>query len=210
MSATGNNTFIAGFGVSSSGALSVLTSSPYNNGVAAQSLAVTPANTFLYAGTTNGIYGYTINSNGSITVLNSGNAVAQDVVATANAGRQHRGLFARVGHWRSRSRRSLSAFTRSTATTGLLTALTGSPVAPLHRQCFHRDRGYTHGMLITPNNSYVYVFARLTGGAGIDAGFGGRSHYDQTRHYSATHQYFDQPIGRRAGERSEFRVSVRG
>ncbi len=79
----GNNTFIAGFGVNSSGALSVLNNSPYNNGVAAQSLAVTPANTFLYAGTTNGIYDYAINSDGSITVQNSGNAVAQDMVATA-------------------------------------------------------------------------------------------------------------------------------
>ena len=78
----GNNTFIAGFGLNSSGALSVLSGSPYNNGVAAQSLAVTPANTFLYAGTTNGIYAYAINSNGSITVQNSGSAVAQDMVAT--------------------------------------------------------------------------------------------------------------------------------
>src|SRR5580658_3250287 len=79
----GNNTFIAGFSVNSSGGLSVLSNSPYNNGVAAQSLAVTPANTFLYAGTTNGIYEYLINSNGSITVQNSGNSVAQDVIATS-------------------------------------------------------------------------------------------------------------------------------
>ena len=78
----GNDPYIAGFGVSSSGALSVLSGSPYNNGVAAQSLAVTPANTFLYAGTTNGIYLYAINSNGSISVQNSGSAVAQDMVAT--------------------------------------------------------------------------------------------------------------------------------
>src|ERR1700679_1134718 len=81
--ANGNNTFLAGFGVNSSGTLSVLNNSPYNKGVAAQSLAVTPANTFLYAGTTNGIYEYLINSDGSITVQNSGNSVAQDVVPTA-------------------------------------------------------------------------------------------------------------------------------
>ena len=78
----GNNTYLAGFGLNSSGALSVLSGSPYNNGVAAQSVAVTPANTFLYAGTTNGIYAYAINSNGSIAVQNSGSAVAQDMVAT--------------------------------------------------------------------------------------------------------------------------------
>src|SRR5277367_3594290 len=79
----GNNTYIAGFGLNSSGALSVLSGSPYNNGVVAQSLAVTPANTFLYAGTTNGIYLYAINSDGSLTVQNSGSAAAQDLVPTA-------------------------------------------------------------------------------------------------------------------------------
>ena len=81
--ANGNNTYIAGFGVSTAGALSVLPSSPYNNGVAAQALAITPTNTFLYAATTSGIFCYTINSNGSITVQNSGSAVASDVVATS-------------------------------------------------------------------------------------------------------------------------------
>ena len=50
--ANGNNTYLAGFGVSTTGALSVLTNSPYNNGVAAQSLAITPNNSFLYVATT--------------------------------------------------------------------------------------------------------------------------------------------------------------
>src|ERR1700733_6514446 len=81
--ANGNNTNIAGFGVSTAGALSVLPSSPYNNGVAAQSLAITPTNTFLYAATTSGIFCYLINSDGSITIQNSGSAVAADVVATS-------------------------------------------------------------------------------------------------------------------------------
>ena len=71
--ANGGNSFFAGFSVNSNGSLSVLNNSPYNNGISAQALAVTPANTFLYAGTLNGIYEYLINSDGSITVQNSGN-----------------------------------------------------------------------------------------------------------------------------------------
>src|SRR5271163_4953345 len=78
----GSNAFIAGFGVSTAGALSGLSNSPYNNGLAALSLAVTPANTFLYAGTTVGIFAYSIGSNGAITVLNNGAAVAADVLPT--------------------------------------------------------------------------------------------------------------------------------
>ncbi len=209
MSPTVNNTFFAGFGVSSSGALSVLPSSPYNNGVAAQSLAVTPANTFLYAGTTNGIFGYTINSNGSITVLNSGNSAGAGRGRHGHAGRQHRGLFARGGHcdrdpdpvyWRLLDQQ----LNRDSDSTHRFSG------GPLHRQCFHRDPGYTHGNADYSEQLVRLRFARFAGGAGIDAGFGGRSHYDRTRHYSAAHQYFDQPIGRRAGERSEFPVSVRG
>ena len=79
----GNNTFVAGFAVGSTGALSVLTNSPYNNGVAVICSAITPGNHFLYAGTTSGIFIYAINSNGSITVQNGGKIAAQDVVPTA-------------------------------------------------------------------------------------------------------------------------------
>src|ERR1700735_2273303 len=84
--ANGNNTFFAGFGVASTGALSVLSGSPYNNSVAGQSLAVNPGNTFLYAGTTAGIFVYGINTNGSITVQNGGSVAADDMVAPATPG----------------------------------------------------------------------------------------------------------------------------
>jgi myo-inositol-hexaphosphate 3-phosphohydrolase len=79
----GNNRFIAGFGVATSGALSALPSSPYNNGVAVLSAAISPGNRFLYAGTTAGIFVYAINSDGSLTVQDGGNVAAQDVVPTA-------------------------------------------------------------------------------------------------------------------------------
>ncbi len=154
--ANGNNPYFAGFGVSSSGALSVLSGSPYNNGVAAQSLTVTPANTFLYAGTTNGIYLYAINSNGSITVQNSGSAVAQDMVATQMQVDTTGGYLLAAGFGTSIGAQAIGIY-QINSSTGLLTAVTGSPLA------LYTGNGSTPavvtptGLLITPNNSYVYV-----------------------------------------------------
>jgi 6-phosphogluconolactonase len=152
----GNDPYIAGFGLNSSGALSVLSGSPYNNGVAAQSLAVTPANTFLYAGTTNGIYAYVINSNGSISVLNSGSAVAQDMVATQMQVDSTGNYLLASGFGTAIGAQAIGIYTINTST-GLLTAVGTSPLA------LYTGNGSTPavvtptGLLITPNNSYVYV-----------------------------------------------------
>jgi 6-phosphogluconolactonase len=168
----GNNTFIAGFGLNSSGALSVLSGSPYNNGVAAQSLAVTPANTFLYAGTTNGIYLYAINSNGSIAVQNSGSAVAQDMVATQMQVDSTGNYLLASGFGTSIGAQAIGIYTINTST-GLLTAVGGSPIA------LYTGNGSTPavvtptGLLITPNNSYVYVSLGTLGVQILTLGSGG-------------------------------------
>jgi 6-phosphogluconolactonase len=166
-----NNTFLAGFAVSSSGTLSVLNNSPYNNGVAAESLAVTPANSFLYVGTTNGIYGYTINSDGSITVVNSGNPLAQDMVPTAMQVDSTGSYLLAVGISTTNQAQAIGIYQISSA--GLLTALTGSPLA------LYTGNGTTPtvvaptGMLITPNNSYVYVSLGSLGVQVLTLGTGG-------------------------------------
>jgi 6-phosphogluconolactonase len=168
----GNNTFIAGFGVSSAGALSVLASSPYNNGVAAQSLTVNPANTFLYAGTTNGIYLYAINSDGSITVQNSGNSVAQDVVPTAMQVDSTGGFLLAAGIGTSIGAQAIGIYSID-PTTGLLTAVTGSPL-PLYTGTATTPTVVTPtAMLITPNNSYVYVSLGPLGVQVLTLGSGG-------------------------------------
>src|SRR5882757_909062 len=152
----GNDPFIAGFGVSSSGALSVLSGSPYNNGVAAQSMAVTPANTFLYAGTTNGIYLYAINGAGSIAVQNSGSAVAQDMVATQMQVDSTGNYLLASGFGTSIGAQAIGIYTINTST-GLLTAVGGSPI-PLYTGNGSTPAVVTPtGLLITPSNSYVYV-----------------------------------------------------
>ena len=170
----GNDPYIAGFGVSSSGALSVLSGSPYNNGVAAQSLAVTPSNKFLYAGTTNGIYLYAINSNGSISVQNSGSAVAQDMVATQmQVEVDSTGSYLLAsGFGTSIGAQAIGIYTINTST-GLLTAVTGSPL-PLYTGSGSTPAVVTPtGLLITPNNSYVYVSLYTLGVQILTLGAGG-------------------------------------
>jgi 6-phosphogluconolactonase len=170
--ANGNNTNIAGFGVSTAGALSVLPSSPYNNGVAAQSLAITPTNTFLYAATTSGIFCYLINSNGSITVQNSGSAVAADVVATSMQVDSTGNYLLAAGISTSIAAQAIGIYQINTST-GLLTALSGSPL-PLYTGNASTATVVTPtGMLITPNNSYVYVSLQSLGVQVLTLGTGG-------------------------------------
>jgi 6-phosphogluconolactonase len=168
----GNDPFIAGFGVSSTGALAVLNNSPYNNGVAAQSLAVTPANTFLYAGTTNGIYVYAINSDGSITVQNNGTAAAQDMVATQMQVDSTGNFLLASGIGTSIQAQAIGIYQINTST-GLLTALTGSPLALFTGNASSPTVIAPTGMLITPNNSYVYVSLNSLGVQVLTLGAGG-------------------------------------
>jgi 6-phosphogluconolactonase len=170
--ANSNNTFLAGFGVASSGALSVLSGSPYNNSVAAESLAVTPANTFLYAATTNGIYVYGISSNGSITVQNDGSPSAQDVVATAMQVDSTGNYLLAVGISTAQQVQAIAIYTIDT-TTGLLTAVAGSPLTLYTGNASTPTVVAPTGLLITPNNSYVYASLGALGVQVLTLGSGG-------------------------------------
>lgn len=165
--ANGANTYIAGFAVSASGGLSVLNNSPYNNGISAASLAITPRNGFLYACTATGIFEYAINSDGSITIQNNGSPVAQDLVASPTGG----GCFLQVdatggyllatGLGTGTGAQVIGIY-QINSSTGVLT-LQGSPLllyqgsASTPSVCGATPSACPTGMLITPNNSLVYV-----------------------------------------------------
>ncbi len=168
----GNNTYLAGFGVSTAGALSVLNGSPYNNGVAAQALAITPTNSFMYVSTTAGIFCYVINSDGSITIQNSGTAVASDVVATAMQVDSTGNYLLASGIGIARAAQAIGIYQINTST-GLLTALTGSPLALYTGNASTATVVTPTGMLITPNNSYVYVSLYTLGVQVLTLGTGG-------------------------------------
>ncbi len=166
------NTNIAGFSVGTTGALSVTNGSPYNNGVAALSLAITPTNTFMYVATTNGIYCYLINSDGSITVQNGGTAVAQDMVAAAMQVDSTGNYLLAAGIGISLTAQAIGIYQINTST-GLLTALTGSPLALYTGKASTPSVVQPTAMLITPNNSYVYVSLQTLGVQVLTLGTGG-------------------------------------
>ncbi|MGH9605316.1 MAG: beta-propeller fold lactonase family protein [Terracidiphilus sp.] len=72
---------IAGYSIVS-GVLTKVSGSPYTLGSAPAAIAVAPGGTFLYVGTADGIFLYTIASGGGLTVANSGAAISSDVATT--------------------------------------------------------------------------------------------------------------------------------
>jgi len=170
--ANGSNAYIAGFSVSTAGALSVLSNSPYNNGVAAQSLAITPTNSFLYVATTAGIFCYALSSDGAITVQNGGTAVASDVVATSMQVDSTGSYLLASGIGISLGAQAIGIYSIDTST-GLLTALAHSPLALYTGKATTATVVTPTGMLITPNNSYVYVSLGSLGVQVLTLGTGG-------------------------------------
>ncbi|HVN94178.1 MAG TPA: hypothetical protein VMT38_10805 [Terracidiphilus sp.] len=72
---------IAGFKISS-GTLDNISGSPYNLPAAPTSIAIDPVNgAFLYVGTINGIYLYSIASGGALTLANNSNPISDDIPA---------------------------------------------------------------------------------------------------------------------------------
>ncbi len=72
----GSNT-LAGFQISTAGALTAITGSPFSVPASPITVTVSRANTYVYVGTAIGVYGYAIGTGGVLTALNSGAALVQ-------------------------------------------------------------------------------------------------------------------------------------
>jgi 6-phosphogluconolactonase (cycloisomerase 2 family) len=72
---------IAGYSIVS-GTLTPVTGSPYTLGSTPYSIAISPANNFLYVGTTAGIYLYNIGSGGALTLANNSVVISSDYATT--------------------------------------------------------------------------------------------------------------------------------
>jgi DNA-binding beta-propeller fold protein YncE len=133
---------------------------------------VTPTNAFLYAATAAGIYCYAINSDGSITIQNGGSVVAQDVVATAMQVDSTGGYLLAAGIATATQAQAIGIY-QINSTTGVLTAITGSPLALYTGKASTATVVTPTAMLITPNNSYVYVSLGSLGVQVLTLGTGG-------------------------------------
>jgi len=72
-----------GYAITSNG-LTAVSGSPFSIGSPPLSMAINPADSFLYVGTIAGIYGYSIPAGGSLSVLNSGATVANTPSVLSN------------------------------------------------------------------------------------------------------------------------------
>jgi 6-phosphogluconolactonase len=133
---------VAGFTIAS-GALNNLANSPFATALPPNALAVTPRNTFLYvASISGGIYAYTINTNGTITVANSGSPVATGVSPITMK-------VDPTGQWLIAADLSPSAYVFGiNSSTGALTTQ-GNALA--------LDKGATSNLYITPNGQFVFI-----------------------------------------------------
>ncbi len=72
---------IVGYSIAS-GSLTGISGSPYTLSLAPYSIAIAPNGNFLYVGTAAGIFLYTIQSSGQLTLANNLNAISQDIATT--------------------------------------------------------------------------------------------------------------------------------
>lgn len=141
---------LAGFALNTKG-MTNTASSPYALGVAPSALAVTPNGKYIYAGTVGAIYGFSVGSNGDLSLLNGGSALITNISPSV----------LRVdpsGNWLIEADAAPQAFVFSiNPSTGVLSQqgaqLDLSAGAPNH-------------IMFTPSNGLVYI-ALGTGGVQI-------------------------------------------
>ncbi|HTV06109.1 MAG TPA: beta-propeller fold lactonase family protein [Acidobacteriaceae bacterium] len=142
---------VAGFSVGTSN-ISGTSDSPYTLGVVPSAMTVTPGGSYVYVSTLAGaIYGYSVGSNGALTLLNGGNALITGISPVAIK-------VDPSGKWLVAVDQSPAAYVFSINTsTGALTQ-EGNALA--------LDPGSPKYIAFTPNNTLVYV-SLGTGGVDI-------------------------------------------
>ncbi len=138
----------------SSGTLENVTGSPYALSAAPTSIAVAPGGEFLYVGTVNGIYLYTIGSGGTLTLGNSGGPISTDIP----------GAMLVNGSW------LVDAFSNASNSVQLdaipinssTGAYTGSGGAPPF-QTFSIASASVHQMVLSPDGANLFVALGLGG-----------------------------------------------
>jgi 6-phosphogluconolactonase (cycloisomerase 2 family) len=143
---------VAGFSLAS-GALSGTANSPYDLGVEPSTLAITPSNSILYAGSvTGGIYGYLVGSTGGLTLVGSGDLASASPAAMVVDSTGKWLLVMQIGL----TNPSISAFPIDTSTGTLSNAASTVTL----------DAGTAESMVQVPNSNLLYA---SLGTSGVDA-----------------------------------------
>src|SRR6185437_1044689 len=72
---------VAGFSIGTTG-ITNTSNSPYTLGVAPTAMTVTPNRNYIYVATQGAIFGYSVGSNGALSLLNGGNALITNIFPT--------------------------------------------------------------------------------------------------------------------------------
>jgi 6-phosphogluconolactonase len=145
---------LVGYSVSTTGALATLSGSPNQFATAGiNSLAVTPANTFLYAGVSGiGVYGLGIASTGVTTLINT-TAPVQDVAPSALT-IDPSGKYVLVAGLADGVPAVGEYLINSD---GTLTEVTGSPISITFKSGTDTSNASVTNIAVAPNSSYVFV-----------------------------------------------------
>lgn len=149
--ANGTAASVAGFSIGTTG-IANTPNSPYTLGVAPSAMAVTPNGQYLYVASGSGaaIYGYSISGNGSLRLLNGGNALITGVSVSAMK-------VDPSGNWLiAADLLSLARVFSINLSNGLLT----------QQGTQNLDPGAPNHIVFTPNNGLVYI-SLGTGGVDI-------------------------------------------
>jgi 6-phosphogluconolactonase len=146
---------LVGYSVSTTGALATLSGSPNQFATAGiNSLAVTPANTFLYAGVAGiGVYGLGIASGTGVTTLINTNALVQDVAPSALTV-DPSGKYLLVAGL-ANGAAAVGEYTINSD--GTITEIQGSPVSITFPTGTDTTNLSVQNIVVAPNSSYVFV-----------------------------------------------------
>jgi 6-phosphogluconolactonase len=188
------NGVLVGYAVSTTGALATLSGSPNQFAtVGINALAVTPANTFLYAGVSGvGVYGLGIASGTGVTTLINTNALVQDVAPSALTV-DPSGKYVLVAGLANGAPAVGEYLINSD---GTLAELTGSPVSITFPSGTDTSNASVTNIVVAPNSSYVFVTLGQLGIAPLPFNTsGGLSANTQIINPKATSNIANQDLG---------------
>jgi 6-phosphogluconolactonase len=133
---------IVGYSITS-GTLTKISGSPYTLSAAPYSIAIAPNGNYLYVGTAAGIFLYTIQSTGQLTLANNSNSISQDIATTMQVDPS--------GHWLLEAGPNLKELLALN-----INMSTGVPLSSIE-QVTLLPAATVQQLTVSPDNAHVFV-----------------------------------------------------
>jgi 6-phosphogluconolactonase (cycloisomerase 2 family) len=133
---------VAGYSIVS-GTLTSVTGSPYTLSAAPYTIAIAPSGAFLYVGTAQGIYLYTVGSGGALTLANNSSVISSDLANTMQVDS--------TGAWLLEAGPNLAELIAIP-----INSSTGAPTSTIE-QTAQLPAATVYQLAISPDNTHVFV-----------------------------------------------------